>query len=122
MRSLSKTFADGHEYLFRFDCPATVLTSAGEQETRASGEAVFRLHGDHPSRRGVSLTRFGLAASSVRAARGPTGVITVTGTSISGIVAADERGPRVRLEAVCEVNYESLDHARIPDIDRQGCY
>jgi len=122
MQSFSKAFAPGREYLFRFDCPATVLTSAGEQKTRASGEAVLMLHGDHPSRRGVSLTRFGVAAASVRAERGPTGVITVVGTSVSGIAAADERGARVRLEMVGEINYESLDHARIPDIDQRGCY
>lgn len=97
----------GMRYLLQWDTTATVGTTAGEQQSRMRGEAILLIHGDHETRRGVSLERFGIAGASVPARLGMTGVITVIGTGGKGVLKPAESSVRVDLE--CTINYESLD-------------
>lgn len=97
-------------YLLQWDTTATIGTTAGVQQSRVRGEAILLIHGDHETRRGVSLSRFGFTGASVRAGSGKTGVITVIGTGGTGIFKPAESSARVELD--CTINYESLDAAR----------
>jgi hypothetical protein len=109
------------DLLLAWDGVALIETNAGPSEARARFEAVFRIRGDHPTRRGIQLARFSLAAASVEAASGPTGVFTVVGLSGHGVVRMAERRSPLRLELECRVNYESLDRAAGVDVEAP-CY
>ncbi|HYD37955.1 MAG TPA: hypothetical protein VEA60_10100 [Allosphingosinicella sp.] len=111
----------GRHILVPIEGVAEVVTSAGTSKTQVSGELVVELLGDCGRPRGVRLVRFGLAAGSVDAERGPTGTITVLGDDSWGSVRTDGKGESLRLEIPGRLNYESLDRARVPDIDK-GCY
>jgi hypothetical protein len=104
---------EGMHYLLQWDTVARVGTTSGEQEGRVQGETILRIHGDHETRRGVSLAQFGFAGASVKASRGETGVITVVGTGGKGIFQPEKALMRVELE--CTINYESLDAAQEKD-------
>ncbi|MGA9581420.1 MAG: hypothetical protein WBR13_05570 [Allosphingosinicella sp.] len=111
----------GRHLLIPIKSVAEIVTSSGTSETRVSGELVVELVGDAGRQRGVRLIRFGLAAGSVKAKRGSTGTITVLGDDSWGTARADAKGESLRLEIAGRLNYESLDRARVPDIDK-GCY
>jgi hypothetical protein len=115
------TWADGRRYLLQWDVPARITTSAGLRESRCRGEAVFIVRGDHEKTRGLHVERFGLAASGVEARKTYTGVITVRGLSSAGAVTLGQKADTFRVEAACDINYESLDRAHGIDTDK-GCY
>jgi hypothetical protein len=121
MPELRNTWADGRRYLLQWDVPARVTTSAGLRETRCRGEAVFVVRGDHEKARGFFLDRFGLVASGVEARKTHTGVITVRGLSSVGAVTLGQKADSFRVEAACDINYESLDRAHGIETDK-GCY
>jgi hypothetical protein len=112
---------DGRWYLLQWDVPARITTSGGLRESRCRGEAVFVVRGDHEKTRGLYLDRFGLAASGVEARKAHTGVITVRGLSSVGAVTLGQRVDTFRVEAACDINYESLDRAHGIETDK-GCY
>ncbi|HEX3125730.1 MAG TPA: hypothetical protein VH394_00210 [Thermoanaerobaculia bacterium] len=101
--------SEGTQYLLQWDTTARIGTTAGEQESRVRGEAILEIFGDHETRKGVSLKRFGIAAASVRARSGKTGVITVVGTRGTGIFKPADSSLRIELDGT--INYESLDAA-----------
>ncbi len=122
MPELHNTWADGRRYLLQWDVPARITTSGGLRETRCRGEAVFVVRGDHEKTRGLYLDRFGLVASGVEARKTHTGVISVRGLSSAGAVTLGQKGSDTfRVEAACDINYESLDRAHGIETDK-GCY
>ncbi len=121
MPELRNTWTDGRRYLLQWDVPARITTSAGLRETRCRGEAVFVVRGDHEKTRGLYLDRFGLVASGVEARKLHTGVITVRGLSSAGAVTLGQKVDTFRVEAACDINYESLDRAHGIETDK-GCY
>lgn len=116
-----KSQQPGRHILIPIKGVAEAVTSGGTSKTQVSGELVVELIGERGRQRGVRLVRFGLAAGSVKAKRGPTGTITVLGDDGWGTVRTDSKGESLRLEIPGRLNYESLDRARVPDIDK-GCY
>ncbi len=121
MPEQAKTWADGRRYLLQWDVPARITTSGGVRESRCRGEAVFIVRGEHEKTRGFYLDRFGLVAAGVEARKSYTGVITVRGLSSAGAVTFGQRVDTFRVEAACDVNYESLDRAHGIETDK-GCY
>jgi hypothetical protein len=69
----------------------------------------------------LHLERFGLAASGVEARKAHTGVITVRGLSSAGAVTLGQKSDAFRVDAACDINYESLDRAHGIETDK-GCY
>jgi hypothetical protein len=108
-------------YLVAWDGMALVQTAAGPRESRCRFEARIEVRGDHPRVRGIVATSFGLAAASVRARQGPTGVITVLGRSGGGSLTGARTKFGARLDLECEINYESLDRAHGIDVEAT-CY
>src|SRR5262245_21533848 len=104
--------AAGSRFLLALALPAEVHTSAGVRTTAARAELMLEWLADHPTRRGIRVVSFGLVAATVHAARGPTGVITVTGVSGGGTLESAQRTTRVRLQIEATINYESLDRAQ----------
>ncbi len=111
MKQKFDPLSDGSRYLLQWDAPGTVGTPTGEQRSRMRGEAILVIHGDLEGRRGVSLSRFGLAGASVRARYAETGVITVVGRNGTGMLRTTGAGTRIRVDLECTINYESLDAA-----------
>jgi len=105
-------FGEVDQYLLAWEGVTTIHTGAGVRESRSRVEAVLEFYGDHPSARGVGLSRFGLAATGVDAREGPTGAISVVGRGGRGIVKVGRRSLALRLEVDSELNYERLDRAR----------
>jgi hypothetical protein len=112
---------EGSRFLLELNTAAEVHTSAGVRTNRARGELILEALADHPTSRGLRVVRFGLAATSVDAKRGPTGVITLTGTSGGGVVRPAARASHLRVQIDCTINYESLDRARGVVADH-ACY
>ena len=77
MSEKSNSLSGDVRYLLSWDTTATVGTKAGERRTRVRGETILVVHGDHATRRGVSMERFAIAGASVSAHAGVTGVFTV---------------------------------------------
>ena len=121
MPELRHTWADGRRYILQWDVPARITTSAGLRETRCRGDAVFIVRGDNEKTRGLYLDRFGLVATGVEARKLHTGVITVRGLSSAGAVTLGQKADTFRVEAACDINYESLDRAHGIETDK-GCY
>src|SRR5262249_28599434 len=121
MPEFSKLATDGRHFLLPIDAKANVETSAGRRVARVTGEAIFRIHGDHPTSRGFSVARFAIAGTSVEAKQGPTGGFTVIGKTSGGTIEAAEKDMPIHVEITCEINYVSLDRARVKDMDK-GCY
>ena len=121
MKRQQNTWAEGRRYLLQWDVPGIITTSAGPRTSRVRGEAVIVVLGDHEKTRGLYLDRFGIAAAGVEAHNSHTGIITVRGLSASGAVSFGRRVDKVRIDAACDINYESLDRARGKAINK-GCY
>jgi len=99
-------------YLLAWEGVAVVHTRAGVRESRCRLEAVIEPQGDHPSARGIGLSRLGIAAGSVDLGKAPTGTISVIGRSGRGILKIGTSKASLRLEVESDLNYESLDQAR----------
>ena len=121
MERKQSIWQEGRRYLLQWDVPGIITTSAGPRTSRIRGEAVLVVRGDHENARGLYLDRFGIAAAGVEAHKSHTGVITVRGLSASGAVTLGRRVDTVRVEAACDINYESLDRAKGREVDK-GCY
>ncbi len=98
-----------------------IRTNAEETSAVVSGELVVEMFGDHPTVRGLRITRFGLVAGSAKGKRGATGTITVIGDGAIGTLKPEERGYGIDIEIPARINYESLDRALVKDMDK-GCY
>jgi hypothetical protein len=112
---------EGSRFLLEFNATAEVHTSAGVRTNVSRGELIVELLEDHPMSRGLRIVSFGLTGTSVVAARGSTGIITLTGISGSGILRRAKKTSRLRIEIDCTINYESLDRASGVATD-DGCY
>ena len=121
MARKSASSSDVSRLLIQWDNDAQIETSAGIRKTRARGEAVLRIFGDHAKSRGVAVERFGLAANGVEARKGYTGTISVTGKSSGGSLKLAARGSALRVSIECDINYESLDRAQGKQTET-GCY
>jgi len=121
MEDQRNTWADGRRYLLQWDVSGIITTSGGPRMSRIRGEAVLVVRGDHEKTRGLYLDRFGIAAAGVEARKSHTGVITVRGLSATGAVTLGRRVHTLRIEAACDINYESLDRAQGREVDK-GCY
>lgn len=109
MKPSTSVLSDGQQYLVKIDTDGEVETSSGTAKTRLKGELVLRLHGDHPQAIGVSAPRFVLAAGSLPAAKGPTGVVSVIARRGSGMIEVSRDAAMLVLELDVQLNYESLD-------------
>ncbi len=121
MEGKPNTWADGRRYLLQWDVAGIITTSGGLRMSRVRGEAVLVVRGEHEKTRGLYLDRFGLAAAGVEARKSHTGVITVRGLSATGAVTFGRRADTIRIDAACDINYESLDRAQGREVDK-GCY
>jgi hypothetical protein len=100
---------------------ADIVTSSGPAKTRVQGELILEPTGDQVDRRGLRVSRFSICAASAEGKRGPTGVITVLGQDALGSLVIKGNEGQAELEIPCKLNYESLDRARVKEVDR-GCY
>lgn len=121
MQQFLNLFTDGKQFLLRIDSTARVETNIGSTTSRISGEAILQVRGDHPTKRGLSLTRFALAGASVEAKKGSTGTISVIGKTAGGILTKSDEAVTINVEITAEINYESLDRAYARDMNK-GCY
>jgi hypothetical protein len=77
---------------------------------------------DQEKTRGLYLDRFGIVAAGVEARTSHTGVITVRGLSATGAVSFGRQADTFRIEAACDINYESLDRAQGREVDKGSYY